>query len=259
MAIGGRINTGILTGIVVVSCIPTTISSNVVMTRMAGGEPSAAMIEVVIGNVLGPFITPAMTVGFIPKDPTFSSWRPVENFGLAGLYRHVFMQLGLSVLLPLFVGQMIQWAFPVRTKWVVDKFYLTKITFMLCRPPKALRAWDPFPLSPPVHLPKGFSWLGDLVSTKSLFRQLSKRETIAVCFCAAAKTTALGIPMVAVLWKGADNTIRSQIQIPVVLYTTEQIFFAQGFVHLFRWWMRRGDDSEPVVQAPDETDAVQLS
>jgi len=59
-------------------------------------------------------------------------------------------------------------------------------------------------------------------------------ETIAICFCGAAKTTGLGIPLVTILWRNYGENIISIIQIPVVLYTTEQIFIAQALVWYFR-------------------------
>lgn len=54
-------------------------------------------------------------------------------------------------------------------------------------------------------------------------RRMSKKQTVAVCFCGAAKTTSLGIPLVAAMWKNADNLTRSFIQVPVLLYTIEQV------------------------------------
>lgn len=42
-----------LVGMVVMGCLPTTVSSNVVMTGQAGGDQSAATIEVMLGNLVG--------------------------------------------------------------------------------------------------------------------------------------------------------------------------------------------------------------
>lgn len=57
-------------------------------------------------------------------------------------------------------------------------------------------------------------------------RQMSIEETMAVCFCGAAKTTSLGIPLVAAMWATADDLTRSFIQIPVLLYTIEQVCYS---------------------------------
>jgi sodium/bile acid cotransporter 7 len=54
---------------------------------------------------------------------------------------------------------------------------------------------------------------------------MSRRQTVAVCFCGAAKTTSLGIPLVTAMWRDADNLTRAYIQIPVLLYTIEQVRF----------------------------------
>jgi sodium/bile acid cotransporter 7 len=54
-------------------------------------------------------------------------------------------------------------------------------------------------------------------------RRMSKEETIAICFCGPAKTTSLGIPLVTAMWKDADDATRAFIQIPVLLYTIEQV------------------------------------
>jgi sodium/bile acid cotransporter 7 len=70
--------------------------------------------------------------------------------------------------------------------------------------------------------------------------QLSKTQTVAVCFCGAAKTQSLGIPMIAAMWAHADPLTVAYIQIPVVLYTMEQVFLAQIFVYFFKWYIRRG-------------------
>ena len=51
----GKINVGVLTGLVTMGVLPTTIASNVAMTRNAGGDVEAATAEVVVGNVLGEF------------------------------------------------------------------------------------------------------------------------------------------------------------------------------------------------------------
>lgn len=75
-------------------------------------------------------------------------------------------------------------------------------------------------------------------------RQMSKEQAIAVCFCGAAKTTGVGIPLVAAMWAGQPEPIRASIAIPVLLYTMEQVFLAQILVYVFKWYLKRSVHSE---------------
>lgn len=68
---------------------------------------------------------------------------------------------------------------------------------------------------------------------------MTPEETIAVCFCGPAKSTALGIPLLYAMWQPVDLFIKAKTSVPVLLYTTEQICVAHFFVQMFRWWHAR--------------------
>lgn len=123
------IDTSMFIGLITTGCLPTTISSNVVMTRLAGGDESATMVEVTIGNLIGPFISPLLiTKLFLPAVPAFEQWLPPQaTSDLTGLYSNVMMQIGLSVFVPLAVGQAVQLIWTDRVKWAVAKFRLGKV------------------------------------------------------------------------------------------------------------------------------------
>jgi sodium/bile acid cotransporter 7 len=128
---GGKIDRAVLAGYIFTACIPTTIASNVVMTRSAGGDDAAALVEVLLANILGPFVTAAWTVALMPKTVEFEPWR-YGGGDLGSMYKEVFQQLGLSVLLPLFIGQLVRWTWPDRTASVLQKTKLPKLaTFCL--------------------------------------------------------------------------------------------------------------------------------
>lgn len=128
------IEPAILVGMLVLSCLPTTIASNVVMTRNAGGDDAAAIVEVVIGNVFGSFLCPGLIYAFIPTTAAgFSDWTPSDASGIPEMYRHVAMQLGLSVLVPIALGQTLRILFKKKVLWALDTFCLAKVsTFFLC-------------------------------------------------------------------------------------------------------------------------------
>ena len=85
-----------------------------------------------------------------------------------------------------------------------------------------------------------------------LFYRFSKRDTIAICFCAPAKSVSIGSPLITVMWSvGFSNEVESLVAVPLILYSAEQIFCGQIAVMLFRWW---GRDEWPENQrSEDET------
>ncbi|EEQ84395.2 solute carrier family 10 [Blastomyces dermatitidis ER-3] len=280
-----KIDRAVLAGYVILACLPTTIASNVVMTRAAGGDEAASLVEVFIANILGPFVTPGWAVALMPKSSTFDVWKE-SNGDLQGMYQSVFKGLGLSVFLPLAVGQLVRWKLAERTAWAMETFYLAKLStaclilvfwasFSTCFATGALEslshetiafvtlfnvlfyisltcvsfiiAYPPLSLIPQakptttrVVTPKKakLHFLLNAVLTR-LIKQTPPLETIAICFCGPAKTTSLGIPMLYAMYPTIDLHLVAKLTVPVILYTTEQIFCAHFMVHLFKKWGKR--------------------
>ncbi|KAI1374926.1 putative sodium bile acid cotransporter [Hypoxylon crocopeplum] len=297
----GTIDPSILVGMVVVSCIPTTIASNVVMTRNAGGDEAAAIIEVVIGNVVGSFLSPWLIYGFLPNDAEFDSIKPAKADTLGPMYANVMQQLGLSVLLPLVVGQTLRWTLPKQVAWTLRTFYLAQFCSVLLM----LVAWSTFSgafqtgaltalpkssvifnvflniaeyilftaicywiASPPKVLTRLVndhfagsrlvSYLPGTIKRALTVRRMPKELVVAVCFCGAAKTTSVGIPLAASMWSQLDNFTISSIQVPVLLYTVEQVFVAQFFTIFFKWWLQRTDKEELDAESATTGDQRQI-
>ncbi|PGH02483.1 solute carrier family 10 (sodium/bile acid cotransporter), member 7 [Blastomyces parvus] len=291
-----KIDRAVLAGYIILSCLPTTIASNVVMTRAAGGDEAASLVEVFIANILGPFVTPGWAVALMPKSSTFDVWKE-SNGDLQGMYRSVFKGLGLSVFLPLSVGQLVRWKWAERTAWAMDTFYLAKlstaclvlvfwasfstcfatgaleslshetiafvtlfnvlfyisltcVSFIIAYPPAAL-----IPTEKPTvttNASSSTTATTTVVTSKKaklhsllnavltrLIKQTPPLETIAICFCGPAKTTSLGIPMLYAMYPTIDLRLVAKLTVPVILYTTEQIFCAHFMVYLFKKWGER--------------------
>ncbi|KAH8705275.1 SBF-like CPA transporter family-domain-containing protein [Talaromyces proteolyticus] len=273
-----HIDRAVLAGYILTACIPTTIASNVVMTQAAGGDDAAALVEVLIANFLGPFLTAGWTVALIPKTAEFQPWRDGGG-DMSSMYKDVFKQLGLSALLPLIIGQLIRWTWEKQVTKMLQKLYVGKLstacmllliwtTFSSAFATGALETLSTqsiiftvlfnvafylfltivcFYISrPPAFLRKTF-W------GKRIFMQVPAEETIAICFCGPAKTTALGIPLLYAMYTNMDLFTKAKTSIPVLLYTTEQICVAHFMVYVFRRWKRRLENKTDVQDEENTT------
>ena len=82
---------------------------------------------------------------------------------------------------------------------------------------------------PPIHPRSGL--------LQRIFFRFSKEDTIAICFCAPAKSVSIGAPLIGVMWGGGfSNSFQSLVAVPIVLYQAEQILCGQLAVILFRRW-----------------------
>ena len=93
---------GLLVGIIFTGCVPTTISSNVVMTEQAHGNQPLTVVQSTLGNFLGPFLTPLLVLMYTSTGAWYTKILSQSRASdLKELYRWVFKQLGLSLFLPM--------------------------------------------------------------------------------------------------------------------------------------------------------------
>ncbi|KDE03680.1 hypothetical protein MVLG_05869 [Microbotryum lychnidis-dioicae p1A1 Lamole] len=123
-----KLNEWALVGMVVMGCVPTTVASNVVMTDQAGGDESAAMIEVIFGNTLGVSLTPALLNAFMSGPWAFCAPRTSGSGGTADIYLKVLKQLGFTVFIPLVVGEVLQSVFIHQIQWIRTHCHLAKLS-----------------------------------------------------------------------------------------------------------------------------------
>ena len=93
---------GLRVGMIFIGCVPTTISSNVIMTRQANGNQALTVVQSTLSNFSGPFISPLLLIMYTSTGAWYTKLLPdTSSGGFRDLYRRVFMQLGLSLFLPL--------------------------------------------------------------------------------------------------------------------------------------------------------------
>jgi solute carrier family 10 (sodium/bile acid cotransporter), member 7 len=96
----------------------------------------------------------------------------------------------------------------------------TLICFYFARPPTVIER----AINSHFSESKLGSRLPKAVQNAITVKKMTEGQTVAICFCGAAKTTSLGIPLVSAMWFQADSLTKAYVQIPVLLYTIEQVW-----------------------------------
>ncbi|KAI7857347.1 SBF-like CPA transporter family-domain-containing protein [Circinella umbellata] len=275
-------NSLVLMGVVIAASTPTTVSSNVVMTKNAKGNEATALMNAAVGNVLGIFISPALVDTF--QEPLIEATPENETAQAGGHvdFVSVLKQLGITVLIPLVVGQLIQIAFTepvakIKVKWRLsdvssvalltmvwsvfsDAFYshsfdavgVTDIVaviimnigfYILFSLLSFFLAYLPFPSSL-----KEPSWVKRL--------RYSREDTVAIMYCGATKTVAMGVPLINVLYENGDPGTVGVLSTPLLLYHVEQLILGNFEVDILKNWVLRGKekDAKKIPPSRDEED-----
>lgn len=103
------------------------------MTRNAGGNVESATAEVVVGNVVGVFLTPSLLSLYLKPLAKHGFTQPDASGkgGLVGIYILMVKQLSACLFGPLIVGQIIQNLSPTKVKEIQERFKFAIINQVL--------------------------------------------------------------------------------------------------------------------------------
>ncbi|KAJ3110967.1 hypothetical protein HDU96_006118 [Phlyctochytrium bullatum] len=233
------LNETLLKGLIIACSTPTTISSNVLMTKQASGNEAGALTNAVIGNIVGVFISPSLIMAYVGS---VSSGTTLD-------YRQTFTDLTITVIAPLFVGQLIQILAPKAVDYVSKRISLAIVNSSLL----LVLVWSVFCdtfsenvgrdidagsfvsiIFLDLFLFVGFSALAFGVACVPIFR-FSREDTVAIVMCAATKTVALGIPMINIIYAGSP--IIGILSAPLLIYHAEQLVVGSFMVGWFKKWV----------------------
>lgn len=243
----------LLIGLIFNGCQPTAMASNVLFTRQSHGNVHLTVVETTIGNLIGPFLSPVLIKMYLSTGAWYTDVVPSQQGGYQALYRRVFMQFGLSIYLPMAVGQLVRRFFPklvnkVFVEWKIGKFASLAMLTLL---------WQTFDHA---FSTKAFSsvkssnmifivfitvvnyglWLAISVVLSTFW--LDRKDTVAVAMCAPAKTLALGMPLSFLMFSGITALQEAKIQIPMLIFQVLQMGLASLTTIGFRRWV---DAAEP--------------
>lgn len=193
----------LLDGILILTCLPTTVNMCVILTGAARGNVASALCNAVMSNLGGIFATPALLFRFFGSDIQLP-------------FMNMLLKLSNKVLLPVVIGQMLR-ATPAKD------FYATHSNFFKRTQEVILLSilWNAFctAISSKMGLDLRHGLVlcllltvVHLISLVGLFALFSRPlfkfshgEVVAGMFCASHKTLAFGLPLVNTIFEGSSN------------------------------------------------------
>ncbi|KAI9343896.1 SBF-like CPA transporter family-domain-containing protein [Zopfochytrium polystomum] len=245
-------NDTLIKGLIIATSTPTTISSNVLMTKQANGDEAGALTNAVIGNILGVFISPSLIFAYAGQ---------VGN-GTSLDYKTTFTNLTITVVAPLIVGQLIQILLPKVVTFVQKKVSLPIVNSSML----LVLVWSVFcdTFSEHIEVDAGsivsilfldlalFCLFSSLCFVASRIPVLgfSRPATVAIVMCGATKTVALGIPMINIIYSGSP--LIGVVSTPLLIYHAEQLVVGSFLVNWLKVWVDKHAklDEERLLSLP---------
>lgn len=242
----------LIQGLRVVGCMPPPVSSAVILTKAVGGNEAAAIFNSAFGSFLGIIVTPMLLYLVIGSSSTV----PFSN---------VFMQLAVTVVVPLLIGQWLRifvkdWMeknkppFGALSSFTLlliiyttfcDTFSQTSVGIRgssLAIMAVIILCLQMVLISLAFHLSQNSS-LG-----------FSPSDSVAVMFCSTHKSLTLGIPMLKIIYSGYSYL--SVISIPLLMYHPTQILLGGLLVPAVKQWMIRRQEGDLPNGANKEEDSL---
>ncbi len=224
----GALDGQLVIGIYALACLPTTISSCIIFTQIAGGNVVATMFNAALANVAGIIISPLL-LSLMMR----STGKPLPIAELLAILQ----SLALKMLLPIVVGQILRRiarATVDRKKkllGVLSNLFILMILFFAfaktARNPDFLGNLRTM-VVPFIYLAISYLVLltGSFFGAKAL--KFSGENIISVLFSAPQKTLAMGVPLLSTFFS-ANPEILGIALLPLIFYHPWQLFIA-GFL-----------------------------
>lgn len=227
--LAGRVHSDLLLGFFFLAALPSTISSSVAMTSIAGGNVAGAIFNASLSSLIGVVLTPLWVNAYLSA-----------SGGSLDLGR-VLVKIMLLVLLPIVLGQVLR---PWLRGWVernirwlksLDRLVILLIVLNSFSDSVAEGIWAGHGASTLVVVAAGAAALffTVLVLLSLICRRLgfSEADTIAGVFCGTKKSLATGIPMAKIMF-GASPVL-GLIIAPTILYHLIQLVAASVIARRF--------------------------
>ena len=203
-------------GVLLLCLVPTTVQSNVVYTRIAGGNVAGAVVSASLSSLIGVFLTPALVALLMAADATVDA--------------DSVLRIVLQLFVPFVAGQLLR---PAIGAWLEDReptfrFFergsIVLVVFVAFSEGAEADIWSTLSVGSVLALVVvctvllaiaiGWTWGGG----KAL--GFGRRDRITILFCGSNKSLASGLPIASVLFSGGTLAL---FVLPLMIYHQLQI------------------------------------
>ena len=220
-------------GLLVVGCMPPPVSSAVILTKAVGGNEAAAIFNSAFGSFLGIVVTPLLLYIVIGSSSTVP-------------FTSVFLQLSVTVIVPLLMGQWLRTCIKDWLERTKPPFgTLSSCTLLLIIYTTFCDTFNQAALGVNGSSLMAMALIILVLQLVLLFLafnlsqtpllHFSAADTVAIMFCSTHKSLTLGIPMLKIIYAGYPYL--SVISIPLLMYHPTQILLGGLLVPVVRQWM----------------------
>jgi len=207
---------GLRTGMVALAVLPTTVTTCVALTRVAGGDEAAALVNAVASNLAGVILSPALLILLLGR---------AGGIDAAAVFR----ELAGLVILPLAAGQAARYAVRrpgARASGAASVAVQAAVLMILF-----VSAWKLLPAGIPINggqaallagLCAGLhaaAFAGGWAGSRLL--GLDRGGRIAAAFCGSQKSLATGLPMLTVAFAGHPSA--ALVVLPLIFFHLIQL------------------------------------
>jgi solute carrier family 10 (sodium/bile acid cotransporter), member 7 len=210
--------------------LPSTMTSSVALTAMAGGNLAAAVFNATLSGLLAMVVTPSLMSLLVGLSGQQMSWLDAV------------LKVCSTLLLPLLVGQALhRWLEP----WIrrhkarvslVDRGVIVLIVYASFCESSRSGAWASYP---PASMALLFALVAALLAFSfwairqvARWRGLSRQDEIVALFCAGQKSLANGMPMANVML--ASHPGLGVIVLPMIVYHQLQLLLGSVLAQRYR-------------------------
>ena len=215
----------LIVGIYALACLPTTVSSCIVFTQLAGGNTIGTVFNASLSNLSGIFISPLLLTLFLK-----GSGNPLPMEELI----RIFQSLVIKMIIPFVIGQGLHIGFKKFARKyksvfgiISSSFVLVIIFFGVVRSAgnDSLQSYWKQLFLPFVYLAVSHIILLSLAFMGARVIGLNRENTISTLYAAPQKTLAMGIPLLSTYFANRPEMLGIAI-LPILFYHPWQLFIA---------------------------------